>query len=388
MLSKMQLKQATFFCQQNQKKMEFFDDEFCRPFTSGSREPPDRQDGFLETTGYFRKHTARDPSSLFRVISEHVFDIQLFHEKVREDCANYLEKNRKDYEKDMDKNFYYYLSNLRKLRTPGGLLELKALAHCYKRNVMLFEPFTAGKWYIQEDDFQVNTPILVFYTADKHFDSIYYKKDIELAAKCQGLIFEILYKDVFQLPDVSYAVERMLHDQLETNTKPLKEDPTKYQTVSGKIVDFDNHEATSCVLENSMMCHFHNRSNFEEFVDSYSVTLIPNPRKVVTSESTGRPRKPLDGFLYDMNKSCVRQLLDEKITPFPYKVAKALDRSIYRNIEFDLWNDNRKELRMKWMEGNPMDVSFLCVLCFLVFIRYLWMGWLVGNKIFVKIEEL
>jgi OTU domain-containing protein 4 len=311
----------------------------------------------LETAGYYRKHTARDPSSLFRVVSEHVFDIQLYHDKVREDCANYLEKNRKDYEKEMDKNFYYYLSNLRKLRTPGTLLELRALAHCYKRNVMMFEPFTAGKWYIEEDEYHVNKPILVFYTADKHFDSIYTKEDIELAAKCQGLIFEILYKDVFQLADVSYAVERMLHDQNEETTKPLKDDPEKYETVSGKIIEFDSHQTTSCVLENSLMCHFHNRSNFREFVDSYSANLIPNPRKVANADSSGRPRKPLDGFLYDMTKSCVRQLLDEKITPFPYKVAKALDRSIYRNIEFDLWNDNRKELRMKWMEGNPMDVS-------------------------------
>jgi OTU domain-containing protein 4 len=264
--------------------MDFFDD--CRPFTSGSREPPDEQDGFLETTGYYRKHTARDPTSLFGVVSEHVFDIQLYHDKVREDCANYLEKNRKDYEKEMDKNFDHYLSNLRKLATPGTLLELRALAHCYKRNVMIFEPFTAGKWYIEEDEYRVSKPILIFYTADKHFDSIY-RKNIELAAKCQ---------DVFQLPDVS---------------KPLKDDPDKYEIVSGKIVEFDSHQTTSCVLENSLMCHFHNRSNFRKFVDS-----------------TGRSRKPLDDIIYD-----------EKIAPFSYKVDKALDRSIHSNIEFDLWND-------------------------------------------------
>ena len=29
-------------------------------------------------------------------------------------------------------------------------------------------------------------------------------------------------------------------------------------------------------------------------------------------------------------------------TPFPYKVAKALDPRMYRNVEFDLWNDERK----------------------------------------------
>ncbi|OBS67557.1 hypothetical protein A6R68_03892, partial [Neotoma lepida] len=30
---------------------------------------------------------------------------------------------------------------------------------------------------------------------------------------------------------------------------------------------------------------------------------------------------------------------------FPYKVLKALDPEIYRNIEFDAWLDSRKELQ-------------------------------------------
>ena len=38
----------------------------------------------------------------------------------------------------------------------------------------------------------------------------------------------------------------------------------------------------------------------------------------------------------------VKDLLAHGITPFPYKVAKALDPNIYRNIEFDIWNDYRK----------------------------------------------
>ena len=35
-------------------------------------------------------------------------------------------------------------------------------------------------------------------------------------------------------------------------------------------------------------------------------------------------------------------------TPFPYKVAKALDPRMYRNVEFDLWNDERKG----WLKLN------------------------------------
>lgn len=46
-------------------------------------------------------------------------------------------------------------------------------------------------------------------------------------------------------------------------------------------------------------------------------------------------------------------LLSLGITPFPYKVAKALDSSIYRNIEFDVWNEIRKEMKWSnWYNGG------------------------------------
>lgn len=35
------------------------------------------------------------------------------------------------------------------------------------------------------------------------------------------------------------------------------------------------------------------------------------------------------------------------ITPFPYKVAKALDENIYRNVEFDSWNEERKSSKQR-----------------------------------------
>lgn len=38
----------------------------------------------------------------------------------------------------------------------------------------------------------------------------------------------------------------------------------------------------------------------------------------------------------------VKDLLDFGITPFPYKVAKSLDMEIYRNVEYDTWNEYRK----------------------------------------------
>ena len=86
-------------------------------------------------------------------------------------------------------------------------------------------------------------------------------------------------------------------------------------------------ENTLCILNDPLRCHFHNK-NFEEHVKR-------DAKRFETS------------ILSDKFCSCVRQLLFDGITPFPYKVAKALDENIYRNVEFDSWNEARKAIKSK-----------------------------------------
>lgn len=65
-----------------------------RPFSSGSRQAPDPHDNFLEQAGFYRKHTARDSSCLFRTISEQMYDTQNHHLAIRESCVSYMRKNK------------------------------------------------------------------------------------------------------------------------------------------------------------------------------------------------------------------------------------------------------------------------------------------------------
>lgn len=103
-----------------------------RPFATGSKPGPDAVDHYLEEKGFYRKHVARDASSLFRVVSEQVYDIQNYHEKIRQDCAGFMEARAKEYSNEVDKNFYNYINLLRRNRTHGTLLELRVLAKMYK----------------------------------------------------------------------------------------------------------------------------------------------------------------------------------------------------------------------------------------------------------------
>lgn len=146
----------------------------------------------------------------------------------------------------------------------------------------------------------------------------------------------------------------MLHDQEEKTTLPLENDPEQYTTQSGEVGLFDTHTDSNCVLKDPKTCHFHNQVDFEKVVEEHkdAITIINR----IDDQGRMKIFKPIDGFLHDKSKSCVRQLLDEGITPFPYKVAKALDPSIYRNTEFELWSENRKEQRLKWLDSAVSKV--------------------------------
>lgn len=70
-----------------------------RPITSGSRQAPDPYDQYLESRGLYRKHTARDASSLFRVIAEQLYDTQSLHYEIRLECVRFMTQKRRIFEK-------------------------------------------------------------------------------------------------------------------------------------------------------------------------------------------------------------------------------------------------------------------------------------------------
>lgn len=365
-----------------------------RCFTAGSRPAPDPHDQYLEREKFYRKHTPRDSSSLFRCISEQLFDTQRYYRRIRDECCAYMRRNQEYFESHVDGCFEDYMQNMSGWRARGTLLELRALAYRYKRNVILFEPFTLGQPFIQQPQYGDST-FQVFVAPDYHFDSVFTKSEIEDAAFCQSIVYESLYKDVFQLPDVNYAVERMLHDQLgerltvveelrdssddEREEDKKEEDVKKPKnhlqiaaiTEDGREFVFDTKEATKCILEDFQMCHFHNeefdsyldgingagdRANIEQKDNNNNHIEGGEIKRDVDSDSPildqqivpyqAQPHLPSrrreDSMLKVADVSCVRQLLNDGITPFPYKVAKALDPHIYRNIEFDVWSDQRK----------------------------------------------
>ncbi|ALC49321.1 otu [Drosophila busckii] len=318
-----------------------------RPITSGSQHSPDPNDTYLESHGMYRKHTARDASCLFRVIAEQMYDTQMLHYEVRLECVRFMTRKRRIFEKYVRGDFDNYMTEMSKPKTYGTMVELRALCFMYRRNVVLFEPLNLGTVITYNERFLDNFRV---FTNEYHFDSVYTLHYIETAAVCQSISFNLLYKMLFNLPDVNYAVERMLHPQTFDWGSYEEEVDARGHVIrincsDGRSFQLDLPEHTKCILESYQMCHFHSIARQQQ-----KIKREDNSNNNSSSNNNNNlfmPREACELPYMCANPmiSCVRQLLNDAVTPFPYKVAKSLDPYMYRNIEFDSWNDVRKEAK-------------------------------------------
>lgn len=73
-----------------------------------------------------------------------------------------------------------------KPKTPGTLLELRAMADLYQRNVLLYKPYDLGMWLVKDTMFK--QPFMrIFLAPHQHYDTVYTKAYIIKAGFCQGI---------------------------------------------------------------------------------------------------------------------------------------------------------------------------------------------------------
>ncbi|CAL1295030.1 unnamed protein product [Larinioides sclopetarius] len=94
-------------------------------------------------------------------------------------------------------------------------------------------------------------------------------------------------------------------------------------------------KAYSKQRRNNLLCHF--------FRESCRIDGVVEDQNL-----------PEDDQSYKNPRLDIRKALAQGIPPFPYKVAKTLDPGIYRNVEFDMWNEKRKALT--WQGGKTYKV--------------------------------
>lgn len=266
-----------------------------------------KMDEYLASLGFWRKQIAGDGSCLFRAVSEHIHHTQSKHEQVRLTCVDFISANRKVYESFIETDFDQYVTNMRDVKVWGGHLEIHAMADIYKRDFMIFEKPGKDPYLATNKGF--TDVIMLCYTHGNHYDTVYPRTMLKTAALCQSIVYEVLYKNVFGLgDDVDMAVRKMLYDKT----------------------------------------YFKHKKNmtFEQWKESVrfgtEVNVLPEEEQASSSE--------------------VRVALANRIPPFPFKVAKALDPTIYRNVEYDIWNEAEKErVRREQFVVPDLEPGVKCV---------------------------
>ncbi|XP_032084419.1 putative bifunctional UDP-N-acetylglucosamine transferase and deubiquitinase ALG13 [Thamnophis elegans] len=264
-------------------------------------------DEYLGSQGLYRKLTAKDATCLFRAISEQVYACQIHHMAVRNACVSYMRKNQINFEAYVEGSFEKYLQRLGNPKESAGQLEISAFSLIYNRDFILYRHPGKPATYATDNGFE--DKILLCCSSNGHYDSVYTKKFQANAAICQAVLYEILYKNVFKVDE----------EELKTALEMFRNGAKKNRnsaSVGSEDANFDclPDRASRNVPEKRL----------EDWIDFDSAHPAEEKCKQLAEE--GKPP-------------------ENPRMPFPYKVLKALDPEIYRNIEFDVWLESRKELQ-------------------------------------------
>ncbi|KAJ8405808.1 hypothetical protein AAFF_G00312450 [Aldrovandia affinis] len=256
-------------------------------------------DDYLASIGLYRKMMARDASCLFRAVSEQLYYSQNYHHKIRKDCVTFMRANRCNFEPFVEGSFEKYLERLEDPQETAGQVEIKALSLLYRRCFVIYRYPGKPPTEIAEEDYAEK--ILLCCSNNGHYDTVYPRSYPMDAAMCQSILYEMLYCQVFGIEEgeVQVALEgfrgggRRYRNSLSVCSEEAGYDPLedRGQREDWELNDHSRSEAKA-------------RPGVEE-------TKAPDQAKV----------------------------------SLPYKVLKALDPEIYRNVEFDVWHDGRKEMQ-------------------------------------------
>nr|XP_050847157.1 uncharacterized protein LOC127062633 isoform X1 [Vespula vulgaris] len=272
-----------------------------------SKRTQEHVDEWLSSQGYFRKHVPRDPTCLFRAISEQVYLTQYYHVRVRRECVEFMRENRNLFEECITIPFDMYLEQMTCFTEAGGSNEIQAMSLLYKREVILFNG--QKQTCKQLTNYGFTKYIRLCYTPQKQYESVYSKDFVMEAGFCQSIIYEILYKDVFDMENLDNTVYKMLHNRDST----LRHD------------------------------RFFSKGNLEM-------------REELSAEVYKRLENSCEGTL---------DCFPTGVPPFPYRVAKAIDVNIYRNIDFDVWHEIRREIKNAgWIRynSNGLQIGDKCLI--------------------------
>ncbi|XP_018530205.1 putative bifunctional UDP-N-acetylglucosamine transferase and deubiquitinase ALG13 isoform X2 [Lates calcarifer] len=259
-------------------------------------------DEYLSSLRLYRKMVARDASSLFRAVSEQLYYSQNYHQRIRQDCANFMRANRCNFEPFVEGSFEKYLERLEDPKETVGQVEIRALSQLYRRCFLIYRYPGKPATVISEDDYV--DKVMLCCSINGHYDIVYQRSYPASAALCQSLLYELLYTQVFGVEEVELC---QAMEAFRVGGRRYRNSPSVCSDVD---VGYDTPE---------------DRGQREE-VESGGAP--EEKHRAVTDDSKPPADAPPPSRL-----------------SLPYKVMKSLDGEVYRNLEFDVWQDTCKEMQ-------------------------------------------
>ncbi|XP_035492542.2 putative bifunctional UDP-N-acetylglucosamine transferase and deubiquitinase ALG13 isoform X2 [Scophthalmus maximus] len=259
-------------------------------------------DEYLSSVGLFRKMVARDASSLFRAVSEQLYYSQNYHRRIRQDCADFMRTNRCNFEPFVEGSFEKYLERLEDPKETVGQVEIKALSQLYRRCFLIYRYPGKPATVISEDDFV--DKVMLCCSINGHYDIVYPRSYPASAALCQALLYELLYTQVFGV-----------------------EEAELYQAMEASRVGGRSYRNSVSMCSDVDICYDtpDDRGQREEVESSGAAD---DRVRAVMDDTKPHSEAPPPSRL-----------------SLPYKVMKSLDGDVYRNLEFDVWQDTCKEMQ-------------------------------------------
>ncbi|XP_078022695.1 putative bifunctional UDP-N-acetylglucosamine transferase and deubiquitinase ALG13 isoform X2 [Epinephelus lanceolatus] len=258
-------------------------------------------DEFLSSLGLYRKMVARDASSLFRAVSEQLYYSQNYHQRIRQDCANFMRANRCNFEPFVEGSFEKYLERLEDPKETVGQVEIKALSQLYRRCFLIYRYPGKPATVISEDDFVDKVTLCC--SINGHYDIVYPRSYPASAALCQSLFYELLYTHVFGFEEA----------ELCQAMEAFRVGGRRYRNSLSVCSDVDlGYDAPE------YPCHRE---------ESEPGGAAEEKRAVVDDVKPPAEAPPPSRL------------------SLPFKVMKSLDGDVYRNLEFDVWQDTCKEMQ-------------------------------------------
>ncbi|CAF0726223.1 unnamed protein product [Adineta steineri] len=186
------------------ERQEYRDmDDEQEEYTIGSLDTS--MDRYLERQRLWRKRIPQDGSSLFRALSEALFSTQVHHYDVRLKCIEHMELNANEYSQLITMPLSKYLTHLKDPTTPGGMLEVEALARCYRVCIVVY----SGKDH-HPVECQYGSNKIMFSLIGYQFDRVITEERRRLLGIVQAYVYKFLYSEVFNQPKVVEQAKAML----------------------------------------------------------------------------------------------------------------------------------------------------------------------------------